>query len=215
MKETQAIIDAWNAARAQNQPAILATVVGAEGSTYRRPGARMLLTPNGWAAGSISGGCLEGDIARKAWWRTEAGAPVLVTYDSRSSDDDLAWGFGLGCNGVVRVLLERLSPGNDPLDPVDFLDRCCRQARARGVLATVVGAAAPVEPAGVTAAGTTPAARARRLPPSRPTSATRRLRAGSRPARVRYGKRAARKRGAVPPRKPTCFSRSLSRRSPL
>jgi hypothetical protein len=106
MKETQAIIDAWNAARAQNQPAILATVVGAEGSTYRRPGARMLLTPDGWAAGSISGGCLEGDIVRKAWWRTEAGAPVLVTYDSRSSDDDLAWGFGLGCNGVVRVLLE-------------------------------------------------------------------------------------------------------------
>ena len=109
MNELQAIVDAYEVARRDGKPAVLATVVAVEGSTYRRPGARMLLVEgDGWAAGSISGGCLEGDVAKKAWWRTQSGKPVLVTYDSRSADDDIAWGFGLGCNGLVQVLLERL-----------------------------------------------------------------------------------------------------------
>ena len=99
---------AAQAAWAAGQAAILATVIRVGGSTYRRPGARMLLTEAGWAAGSISGGCLEGDVLKKAWWRTESG-PVCVIYDSTQEDDDITWGFGLGCNGVVEVLLERLT----------------------------------------------------------------------------------------------------------
>ena len=68
----------------------------------------MLLTENGWVAGSISGGCLETDVLQKAWWRTESG-PARVVYDSTQEDEDIEWGFGLGCNGVVEVLLERLN----------------------------------------------------------------------------------------------------------
>lgn len=92
---------------------MLATVIGTQGSTYRRPGARMLLTEEGWAAGSISGGCLEGDVVRTAWERTAEG-PVIVTYDS-TADEDIVWGFGLGCNGVVQVLFERLPADGGPL----------------------------------------------------------------------------------------------------
>jgi xanthine/CO dehydrogenase XdhC/CoxF family maturation factor len=73
----------------------------------------MLLTEDGWAAGSISGGCLEGDVVRTAWERT-AGGPVIVTYDS-TADEDIVWGFGLGCNGVVQVLFERLAADGGPL----------------------------------------------------------------------------------------------------
>ncbi len=135
MKETTEIAAAWRQARLDGSEALLATVVEAHGSTYRRAGARMLLTSAGWVAGSVSGGCLEGDILQKAWWRTQAGTPALVTYDS-TDEDDIVWGFGLGCNGVVRVLLERLI-ANDPLNPVDFLARC-GDSRAAGVVATVI-----------------------------------------------------------------------------
>ena len=93
----------------------------------------MLLTRAGWLAGSISGGCLEGDILKKAWWRTESG-PAVVTYDS-TADEDIIWGFGLGCNGVVQVLLERVTsaaPG-----PLPFL-RACLSRRQPGVIATVI-----------------------------------------------------------------------------
>lgn len=143
MNELQAIVDAYEVARRDNKPVVLATVVAVEGSTYRRPGARMLLTGDGWAAGNISGGCLEGDVAKKAWWRTESGKPILVTYDSRSADDDIAWGFGLGCNGMVRVVLERLGPGAD--DHLAFVAHCLQRGEP-GVLCTVFqanGAAAP------------------------------------------------------------------------
>jgi len=98
---------------------VLATVVATSGSTYRRAGARMLLTEGGWAAGSISGGCLEGDVVGSAWERTVNG-PALVTYDS-TSDQDIVWGFGLGCNGVVQVLMERLPAGGGFLA---FLAKC-------------------------------------------------------------------------------------------
>jgi xanthine/CO dehydrogenase XdhC/CoxF family maturation factor len=87
---------------------------------------------------------LEVDVAKKAWWRTESGKPVLVTYDSRSADDDIAWGFGLGCNGVVRVLLERLGPGTE--DHLAFVAHCLQRGEP-GVLCTVFqadGEAAPV-----------------------------------------------------------------------
>lgn len=135
MKETTDIVAAWQQARQEGSDALLATVVQVSGSTYRRAGARMLLTPSGWVAGSVSGGCLEGDILQKAWWRTQHGTPALVTYDS-TDEDDIVWGFGLGCNGVVQVLLERLVP-NDPLNMVDFLARCLEHRRA-GVVATAI-----------------------------------------------------------------------------
>jgi len=131
MREIGDLIAAWRALPA-NSEAVLATVVATSGSTYRRAGARMLLSRDSWLAGSISGGCLEGDVVRTAWERTENGS-ALVTYDA-TADEDIVWGFGLGCNGVVQVLLERL-PGDG--GPIKFLAEC-HDSRRPGVLATVV-----------------------------------------------------------------------------
>jgi xanthine/CO dehydrogenase XdhC/CoxF family maturation factor len=66
----------------------------------------MLLAEKERLAGSVSGGCLEDDLISNAWEKT-ANGPVLVTYDA-TADDDIVWGYGLGCNGLVQVLLERL-----------------------------------------------------------------------------------------------------------
>lgn len=145
MRELLAVLEAGEQVIRTGGEAVLATVVRVEGSTYRRPGARMLITARGDWVGGVSGGCLEGDLARKAWWRTESG-PALVTYDS-TGDDEAAWRFGLGCNGVAHVLLERF-PRSDCSDPLAFVRRCVRRGVA-GVLATVFRA----DPATGVAAG--------------------------------------------------------------
>jgi xanthine/CO dehydrogenase XdhC/CoxF family maturation factor len=110
VNELQSVCHAAAELARLSEPALLATVVQVEGSTYRRPGARMLVTPAGRRVGCVSGGCLEADIARRGWQLTESGQPALITYDS-TADEDVQWGLGLGCNGVVRVLIERLAPG--------------------------------------------------------------------------------------------------------
>jgi xanthine/CO dehydrogenase XdhC/CoxF family maturation factor len=131
VRELRDLLNAWRGIP-DGDPIILATVVETRGSTYRRPGARMLLTREGWLAGSISGGCLESDLLQTAWDRTASG-PNLVTYDATSSED-LVWGFGLGCNGAVDVLLERLSADGGPLA---FLETRM-QTETPGVIATVI-----------------------------------------------------------------------------
>jgi xanthine dehydrogenase accessory factor len=87
--------------------AVLATLVAAEGSSYRRPGARLLLTADGRRIGSISGGCLEEDVLARARGVAKSGLAEVVTYDT-TSENDLVWGVGLGCHGIVHVLLEKL-----------------------------------------------------------------------------------------------------------
>ena len=134
MKELEDIVAAWERLYAENRDAVLATVVGVSGSTYRRPGARMLLAPEGRLAGSVSGGCLEGDLVKKAQWQTRSG-PALVTYDSLDADDDVVWGFGLGCNGVVQVLLERVSPAAP--GPLRLLQAVLREQKPREASASV------------------------------------------------------------------------------
>ncbi|MFI5358216.1 MAG: XdhC family protein, partial [Opitutales bacterium] len=88
--------------------AVLATLVSVEGSFYRRPGARLLLI-DGTAHGSISAGCLEEDIRLRAERVAQTGAPEIVVYDA-TRDYDLLWGLGHGCEGTVRILLERVPP---------------------------------------------------------------------------------------------------------
>jgi xanthine/CO dehydrogenase XdhC/CoxF family maturation factor len=105
----------------------------------------MLLTQFRWIAGSVSGGCLEGDISHKGWWRTRDGDPIVVTYDSRlpdaADDDDVRAAFGLGCDGVVDVMLERAGmPGR--VDPLE-LAHACTAAQQRGAVATVFRADGP------------------------------------------------------------------------
>jgi xanthine dehydrogenase accessory factor len=135
MRELDAILDTWRGLKGEDRDAMLATVVHVTGSAYRRPGGRMLIVPDGRRIGCVSGGCLEGEIVRKAWWFTESGAPVVRVYDTRS-EDDAVWEFGLGCNGVVHVMLERV---NTPTacELLDFLD-AHRAARKPAVAATVI-----------------------------------------------------------------------------
>jgi xanthine dehydrogenase accessory factor len=135
MTETKAIIDSYRRAAAENVGVALATVVRVEGSAYRRPGARMLVTEKGRTTGVLSGGCLERDVCERAAKVIETGRTVVVRYDT-TSDDDIVWGLGLGCGGVVTVLIE---PANDGrLDGLMQLLAECSEGRRRVALATVI-----------------------------------------------------------------------------
>lgn len=133
MNEVQAILDTFAGVKQSGQVAALATVVNARGSTYRRPGARMLSTAS-QIVGMISGGCLENDVFAHANQVIHSGQPRVVTYDT-TADEDIVWGLGLGCNGVVQVLIERLDV-ESPLNPLTFLSHCFEHQQP-GVLATV------------------------------------------------------------------------------
>ena len=91
------------ASRDEGQAGVLVTLVHAEGSSYRKPGAR-LLAINGKYAGTISGGCLEAEVVRKAAWTVRSGA-VVERY-STLFDDTSDIPYGLGCGGTVDLLLE-------------------------------------------------------------------------------------------------------------
>jgi xanthine dehydrogenase accessory factor len=111
MKEFKAIIEAYNSIDFTMQKAALATVVKVRGSSYRSPGARMLITDNGKWVGSISGGCLEGDALRKARQVINSKRAMTVTYDTREESNQNL-GIGLGCNGVIDVLIEPIDSNN-------------------------------------------------------------------------------------------------------
>lgn len=96
---------------ALSEPAVLATIVSTEGSTYRKAGARMLIEANGRMTGLLSGGCLERDLAEHAEAVLTTGVPAIAQYDMRTTDD-LIYGIGAGCEGAMRVLLERVEPGS-------------------------------------------------------------------------------------------------------
>jgi xanthine/CO dehydrogenase XdhC/CoxF family maturation factor len=100
MMERRQIVRLWQ----QGNATVLVTLVQAEGSSYRRPGARLLLGAKGEYAGTISGGCLETEVVRKAAWLVRDGA-VVQRY-STMFDDTADVPFGLGCGGVVDLLLE-------------------------------------------------------------------------------------------------------------
>jgi len=104
MKELQAIVGHLNLA---GSGGVLATLVTVEGSSYRMPGARMLFAEGGVRLGAISGGCLEEDLLERSKRVSASGRAELAVYDT-TTENDLMWGVGLGCHGVVRVLLEPL-----------------------------------------------------------------------------------------------------------
>ena len=108
MKEIQVIVRALATSGPTAGPQVLATLVTVAGSSYRRPGARLLLTAEGQRLGSISGGCLEEDVLARARHVATTGRAELITYDT-SAENDLVWGVGLGCHGVVQIFLERIS----------------------------------------------------------------------------------------------------------
>ncbi len=119
MNEIRAIVKAATRAQSAGKRVALATVVQVEGSSYRRPGARMLITENGQLTGAISGGCLEGDALRKALLALHENQNKLVTYDSLD-EADAEMGMQLGCNGKVDILFEPVHWGN-PDNPIALL----------------------------------------------------------------------------------------------
>jgi xanthine dehydrogenase accessory factor len=119
LKEIREIIKAYDAVLQAGRKAALATVVHLDGSSYRQPGARMLVRDDGELTGAISGGCLEGDALRKAMLVLSQDQSKLVTYDT-SDEEDAAIGLQLGCAGVIRVLFEPIDPQN-PHNPVQLL----------------------------------------------------------------------------------------------
>jgi xanthine dehydrogenase accessory factor len=114
MKELQTIISEYGKIDFSKRKAAIATVVKVRGSSYRSPGARMLITDDGKWVGSISGGCLEGDALRKARHVMQNNVPMTVTYDTREGSNQNL-GIGLGCNGVIDVLIEPATEQNNSL----------------------------------------------------------------------------------------------------
>jgi len=104
MTDLENILPLWHELEAAGADYVLATVVDVEGPSYRKPGARMLIAADGRRAGTVSGGCLEAEVAKRAWWLTESG-PVVGRYSTAADDGDMP--YGSGCGGVVFVLLER------------------------------------------------------------------------------------------------------------
>lgn len=142
MMEGMALVSAAMRLRETRASVLVATVVRIEGSSYRRPGARMVATAEGRVAGSVSGGCLERDLLRTGFWRTRSG-PVVVRYDSREQDDGEPV---LGCGGVVDVLLEQGIVGADG-DPLALILEAvtCQQP---ATLATAIATTDPTIPLG-------------------------------------------------------------------
>jgi xanthine dehydrogenase accessory factor len=125
MRELDAIILKYELLKEQKVDCVLATVVHVDGSSYRRPGARMLVDEYGNITGAISGGCLEGDALRKALHAMHQQKNKLVTYDT-SDEDDAIIGAQLGCNGIIQVLFEPLDY-EDELNPCELLKEVINQ----------------------------------------------------------------------------------------
>ena len=139
MKELIEILDAIDRFTAKGERLALATIVGVRGSTYRREGARLLLTSSQQMVGNISGGCLESDVMVVAEDVMTSGTPRFVTYDL-TADDDVVWGLGLGCNGAVYIFVEPVDP---KAEIYPLLRRVIAEERTMAV-ATVIDGAAPV-----------------------------------------------------------------------
>jgi xanthine dehydrogenase accessory factor len=131
MKELGEILRLWERAQALGEQAVLATVVKTRGSSYRNPGARLMITAGGLRAGAVSGGCLEDDLTKKAFWLTENGCTVRK-YDTTPDGEIDSGDYGLGCNGTIYVLLERLAPGEATV--LDVIEKVLAQRRC-GVIA--------------------------------------------------------------------------------
>ena len=134
MKEIRDILKAFNLALKEGKKTALATIVHVEGSSYRRPGARMLITDEGQLTGAISGGCLEGDTLRKALLAISEQKNKLVTYDT-TDEDDAIFGVQLGCNGIVHILLEPIIPAEEN-NPIQLLQELV-DVRTDAVLVTL------------------------------------------------------------------------------
>lgn len=119
--ETQTLFEALHRRLSAGEHAALATVTQIAGSTYRRPGAKLLVTADGVLRGNVSGGCLEQDVRERALHVLATGKAVQVHYDTGDGDDTL-WGMGLGCNGQVDIFIHPVTPA----DLATVIDPACQ-----------------------------------------------------------------------------------------
>jgi xanthine dehydrogenase accessory factor len=135
MQEHARMMAAWQSAQGV---CVLVTVVGTRGSSYRSPGARMLILPDGSRIGAVSGGCLEGELCRRAHWWTSASPAVIKTFDTSTQED--SEGFGLGCGGGIDLLLERLDRNSASETHPLLAQQRVNEARDPSALAVLVHA---------------------------------------------------------------------------
>jgi xanthine/CO dehydrogenase XdhC/CoxF family maturation factor len=131
MTDLERILPLWHELESAGADYVLTTVVGVEGPSYRKPGALMLITADGRRAGTVSGGCLEAEVASRAWWLTKDG-PTLERYSTASDDEERP--YGSGCGGTVILLLERSATARVLLSALDEAFR----SRSALAVATIV-----------------------------------------------------------------------------
>jgi xanthine dehydrogenase accessory factor len=145
--------------RAAGHACALGVLVHTEGSTYRKPGAMLLIARSGEYAGLLSGGCLEGDLSEHARTVIESGEARVVDYDFRTSSDEI-WGLGLGCEGAMRILLVPVNAANG-WQPLTLFSRALAEHVPAAVAIVVaprpggprLGAISPVTTGSTTDAG--------------------------------------------------------------
>jgi xanthine dehydrogenase accessory factor len=129
LSETQEVLEGIGSLSRRGRRMALATITSVRGSTYRRPGARLLVPDEGAVIGNLSGGCLEGQVEAIARDVMSDGRPRLEFYDL-TADDEVVWGWGLGCNGAIEVLIE---PAEAAAEIAQALATAIRDERAVAV----------------------------------------------------------------------------------
>jgi xanthine dehydrogenase accessory factor len=138
LSETAEVLARIASLREEGRQMALATIVSVRGSTYRRPGARFLVPDRGDPVGNLSGGCLEGEVEQIAHDVMNEGDSKLEMYDL-TADDEVVWGWGLGCNGAIEVFIE---PADRAAELADAMRAAIDEERMIAV-ATVVESKAP------------------------------------------------------------------------
>ncbi|MGD1953245.1 MAG: XdhC family protein [Leptolyngbyaceae cyanobacterium] len=133
MHELEAIVLANKKSWQKGETTFLATIVNTVGSTYRQKGAKMLIQETGKMVGTLSGGCVENDIFQ--YTQQIIRESLVIEYDATKAEEDLSWGFGLGCNGRVIILLEKLNQANT-LSPLNLVSQCLNKNKT-GAISTI------------------------------------------------------------------------------
>ena len=138
MSEISDVLGAIESLHARGEKMALATIVAVRGSTYRRPGARLLVPEQGDLVGNISGGCLENDVADVARIVMHEGMARVVSFDL-TADDEAVWGWGLGCNGAIELFVE---PAEKAAEVAGALRMALEEERPISMI-TVLGSSVP------------------------------------------------------------------------
>jgi xanthine dehydrogenase accessory factor len=139
--EISDVLEAIETLSERGEKMALATVVGVRGSTYRRPGARLLVRDGGELIGNISGGCIDGDVQELAREIMGGGKARLVDFDL-TADDEAVWGWGLGCNGAMELFVE---PAEKAFEVAGDLRRALEEEREVSVVTVIESSVDGVE----------------------------------------------------------------------